>query len=124
MDSINIINNTKTQVIFMKVNPRQMEKMMKQMGMSQVPIEADEVIIRKSDGSEIVITSPDVQKIKMMGQESFQITGNIEERSGDNFSHDDVRMVAEQAGVSEEEATKALEEFGDIAEAILHLKKD
>jgi len=108
----------------MKVNPRQMEKMMKQMGMSQVPIEADEVIIRKSDGSEIVITSPDVQKIKMMGQESFQITGNIEERSGDNFSHDDVRMVAEQAGVSEEEATKALEEFGDIAEAILHLKKD
>ncbi|MBN2101827.1 MAG: nascent polypeptide-associated complex protein [Candidatus Aenigmarchaeota archaeon] len=108
----------------MKVNPRQMEKMMKQMGMSQVPIEADEVIIRKSDGSEIVITSPDVQKIKMMGQESFQITGNIEERSGEKFSNEDAKMVAEQACVSEEEATKALEEFGDIAEAILHLKKD
>ena len=107
----------------MKINPRQMEKMMKQMGMSQVPIDADEVIIKKSDGSEIVITSPDVQKIKMMGQESFQITGNIEERSGTKFSPEDVKMVAEQAGVSEEEAVKALEEFGDIAEAILHLKK-
>jgi NACalpha-BTF3-like transcription factor len=39
----------------MKINPRQMEKMMKQMGMSQVPIEADEVIIKKSYGGEIVI---------------------------------------------------------------------
>ena len=32
-------------------------------------------------------------------------------------------MVAEQTGVSEEEARKALEETGDLAEAIMRLKK-
>ena len=60
----------------------------------------------------------------MMGQESFQITGEIEERSEGKFSEDDIKMVAEQAGVSAEDAKKALLEFGDIAEAIIHLKKD
>jgi len=108
----------------MKINPRQMEKMMRQMGMSQQPLEAEEVIIKKSDGGEIVISNPDVQKVKMMGQESFQITGDIEERESSEFTDEDVEMVAEQAGVSKEEALKALQEFGDIAEAILHLKKD
>ena len=109
--------------MFMKINPRQMEKMMRQMGMSQQPIEADEVVIKKTDGNEIIISNPDVQKVKMMGQETFQITGNIEERESAKFGDEDVEMVSEQAGVSKEEATKALEEFGDIAEAILNLKK-
>ncbi len=107
----------------MKINPRQMEKMMKQMGMNTTQIDAEEVIIKKTDGTEIIITSPEVSKIKMMGQESFQITGNIEEKESSKFSDEDIDMVVEQSGVSREEATKALEEFGDIAEAILKLKK-
>ena len=123
-----VSRNIKKLVIFMKINPRQMEKMMKQMGMQSVQIEADEVIIKKSDGKEIVIRNPDVSRIKAMGQESFQITGDIEERASEeeddeDFSDEDVEMVAKQAGVSEEEARQALKEFGDIAEAILRLKK-
>ncbi|NOX71615.1 MAG: nascent polypeptide-associated complex protein [Candidatus Micrarchaeota archaeon] len=107
----------------MRINPRQMEKMMKQMGMQTTQISADEVIIKRSDGGEIIIRDPEVSKIKMMGQESFQITGTVEERQEPEFSEDDIMMVSEQAGVSKEEALKALEEFGDIAGAILHLKK-
>lgn len=110
----------------MKINPRQMEKMMKQMGMQTSEIDAEEVIIKKSDGSQIVVTSPEVSKVNVMGRESFQISGHIEERSAEDegFSDDDVAMVAEQTGVSKEDALKALEEFGDIAEAIMHLKKE
>jgi nascent polypeptide-associated complex subunit alpha len=58
----------------------------------------------------------------MQGQKSYQITGNAHTESA--ISEDDVKMVAEQTGASEENARKALEESnGDIAEAIMKLKK-
>ncbi len=44
-----------------KMNPRQMEKMMKQMGIQSQNIEADEVIIRCAD-KEIIITNPSIQR--------------------------------------------------------------
>ena len=56
----------------------------------------------------------------MMGQESLQISGEIEE---EGIPEEDIKIVAEQAKVSEKEAEKALKESnGDIAEAILKLK--
>ncbi len=111
-------------VLRMRINPRQMEKMMRQLGMNTVPIDAEEVIIKKRDGGEIIIRDPEVSKIKVMGNETFQISGTAEERESSKFTEEDIKMVSEQAGVSPEEAAKALEEFGDIAEAILRLKKD
>lgn len=107
----------------MKISPRQMERMMKQMGMHMSHIDAEEVIIKTSD-KEIVISNPEVSKINVMGQETFQITGEISERPREEFSEEDVEMVSEQAGVSLEEAKKMLKETKDIAEAILRLKKD
>ena len=103
------------------VNQRQMEKMMKQMGISQEEIDADEVVIKTKD-KEIVISSPHVTKVKMSGQETFQITGEISERSKDDFSDEDIDMIVDQTGASIEDAKKALEEEGDIAKAILKLK--
>jgi len=101
--------------------------MMKKMGIQQVDIPATEVII-KSEDKEIVITEPSVAKVNMMGQETFQISGNIQERESSSepeISEDDVKTVAEQAGVEIEEAKKALEESkGDLAAAILSLKKE
>ena len=58
----------------------------------------------------------------MMGQETFQISGEVEERESEDFTDEDVEMVAEKAGVSQDEARKALQEFGGIAEAIIGLK--
>lgn len=104
------------------INPKQLEQAMKRMGVKQEKIDATEVIIKTTSGN-LVIRDPEVMKVNMMGQESLQITGTIEEES--TISQEDIETVAEQAGVSEDEAKKALERNnGDLAEAILELKKE
>ncbi|MBN1792539.1 nascent polypeptide-associated complex protein [Candidatus Woesearchaeota archaeon] len=109
------------------VDPRQMRMAMKKMGLKQEEIEAREVIIRLED-REIVISNPQVSKVNMMGQESYQITGEEEERMLDStpeISDEDVKTVVDQTGASEGDARKAIEEHeGDLAEAIMSLKKD
>jgi nascent polypeptide-associated complex subunit alpha len=95
---------------------------MKRMGMQATQIDAEEVII-KTPEKDIVITNPQVTRMNAMGQDSFQIAGDIEERGKGKFSDDDVKMVMEKAGVGEAEARKALDEEGDIASAILKLVK-
>lgn len=111
------------------LNAKQMEKMMKQMGIQQEQIDADEVII-KTSGAEIVVSNPQVMKIRLGGQETFQISGEISEREKpetaeqkEKFSDEDAKLVAQQSGTSLEDARAALAETGDIAEAILRLKK-
>ncbi len=102
------------------MNPRQMNKMMQRMGIKQVEIEADEVII-KTSGKNIIIKNPQVSKVNMMGQETFQVVGDISEEAA--ITEEDIKTVAEQAKVSEEDAKKALEETeGDLAEAIVKLQ--
>ena len=97
--------------------------MMKQMGIQQVDIPATEVIIRTED-KEIVITSPSVAKVNMMGQESLQITGKLEEYEEEKITEEDIETVMEKADASKAEAKKALEDNdGDIAAAILSLKE-
>ena len=106
----------------MRINPKQVEKMMKRMGMQAVPIEAEEVVIKTSE-KDIVITNPQVTRVNAMGQDTFQIAGDVEERGHERFSDEDVQMVMDKAGVNEDEAKQALAEEGDIASAILKLKK-
>lgn len=107
----------------MPTNPKQMKKMMKQMGINMEEIDAEEVIIRKHD-EELIFRNPQISKIVAKGQETFQITGEYEtvEREVD-VSDDDVQLVAEQTGASEDDARKALKEAkGDIAEATMKLQ--
>jgi nascent polypeptide-associated complex subunit alpha len=108
-----------------KINPRQMQQMMRKMGIAQQEIDAKEVIIRCAD-KEIVITEPNVSKVNMMGQETFQVVGNIHEReisSEPEITEEDINTVMEQAGVDEEKAKEALKAAkGDIAKAILDLQ--
>ncbi|MEK6964475.1 MAG: nascent polypeptide-associated complex protein [Nanoarchaeota archaeon] len=111
--------------MFPGVNPRQMKQMMKQMGIQQQEIEAIEVIIRCAD-KEIVITNPQVSKVNMMGQKTWQVVGEEQERSLNtkpDINEEDVKTVMEQSGCTEEKAKVAIEEAnGDLATAILHLK--
>ncbi len=114
-------------MMFNMMDSRQLSKMMKQLGMQQEQIESEEVII-KTAGGEIVISEPQVMKIKVGGQETFQISGEISEREKpaeqkEKFSEEDAKLVAQQSGAGLDEARKALEETGDIAEAIMKLKK-
>ena len=102
------------------LNPKQIEQAMKKFGVKQIKIDAYEVIIKTKDKN-LIIRDPDVMKVNMMGQESLQITGKIEEEN--NISEDDVNTVSEQAKVSKEKARAALEKNnGDLASAILELQ--
>jgi len=104
------------------VNPKQMAGMMKKMGISQVNLPVRKVILEMADGN-LVIENPDVMKIKMQGQESYQITGEAIEEATESFSEEDIKLVVEKSGKSEDEARKALENSdGDIAEAIVELQ--
>jgi nascent polypeptide-associated complex subunit alpha len=105
------------------MDPRMMKQAMKRMGIQQEDIDARQVIIKLSD-REIVIDNPSVTKINMMGQDSFQIAGEISERMpGVEINEDDIATVMEQANVSHDDAKKAIEEAeGDLAKAIIGLK--
>ena len=108
------------------INPRDMAKAMKRLGIKQEEIEALEVIIRTAD-REIIIANPQVSKVNMMGQETFQVSGIIDERplsSEPEISEDDIKTVAEQTGASDKEAKLAIEKNnGDLAKAIMDLKE-
>src|SRR3989344_7145151 len=92
-----------------KIDPRKMQVMMKQMGINQEEIEASRVIIECSD-KKIIIEAPSIQKIKMQGQGSYQISGEEHEESNESFSEDDISLVMEKTGKSKDEVIQVLEE--------------
>jgi nascent polypeptide-associated complex subunit alpha len=105
------------------VNPRQARQMMKKLGISQVEIDASQVIIKCQDKN-IIINNPSVSKIKMQGSDNFQISGDVSEESAESFeiTEEDIKTVVEQTNCSEKSAIKALKRTeGDIAEAIISL---
>jgi nascent polypeptide-associated complex subunit alpha len=104
------------------INPKQMGQMMKRMGIKNEELEAKEAIIVLRNGKKIIISNPQIQSIEMQGHKTYTIAGEEHEESG--MPEEDIRMVAEQTGATKEQAKTALEEAnGDIAEAILKLKK-
>ncbi len=103
---------------------------MKQMSTEELRAERAEIFL--SGGKKLVIESPSAMKMQVMGQTTFQISGNVVEvgasLSGgegvDKFSEEDSAIVAEKTGKSLEEAKRALEGAnGDIAKAILSLSE-
>ena len=108
--------------MFGGINPKQMQGMMKKMGISQEEVDADKVTIEKKDGTIISIKNPSVLKVKVQGQTSFQISGEIEENvEGVGISEEDIKTIVEKTGCTKEEAKKTLERTKDLAEAILEL---
>ena len=108
-----------------RMNPRMMKKLQKQLQNSTEEIDATEVIIRTKE-KELYFSNPSVSAMNMMGQQSYQIVGDPQERSlgeqGTVIPQEDIELVASQAGVSEADAKTALEECnGEPAEAIIKL---
>ena len=100
---------------------RKMQQMMKQMGIDIQELDAEEVIIRTAD-EELVFTDAEVQRMDAQGQETYNIVGSpehrergaleestAEETAETAIPQEDIEMVADRAGVSEDEARKALE---------------
>ncbi|MEE9151333.1 MAG: nascent polypeptide-associated complex protein [Thermoplasmata archaeon] len=105
------------------INPKHMKAMMKKHGINIEEMEdVKEVIIKTSDKT-LIFRDAAVTCMDVQGQRTYQIVGTPEEVTSETgIPKEDILLVAEQAGVSEEEAKKALEECGgQPAEAIIIL---
>ncbi len=109
----------------MRGGNREMRRMLDRMGLEMKEVNNVQEVIIKTDTKEIIISKPAVTEMKAKDNSIFQvIADSYEERELEVpvFSQDDIMLVAQQANVSPEEATKALTEAkGDLARAILLL---
>ncbi|WP_297092938.1 nascent polypeptide-associated complex protein [Thermococcus sp.] len=109
----------------MGMNPRQMKKLMRQMGIKMEELEGVKEVIIRLENKEIIIREPAVTVITAQGEKSYQIIGPEEVRTVVSIPEEDIKLVMEQTGVDYDTAKKALEEAkGDLAEAILKLTEE
>jgi nascent polypeptide-associated complex subunit alpha len=119
-------------------NERQMQMMMRRLGMTTEPVEGvEEVLIRTRD-KELVFTGAEVTVLTVQGVRTYQVVGNPVSRGRTSDAtaphsagapsapsgpaEEDVTLVMEQAGVDRDEAISALQATdGAPAEAILRI---
>jgi len=106
-----------------KINPRQMNQMMRRLGINVKEIENVEKVIIQTDTKQYIFENASVTMMDAQGQKTYQITGKpqIVEKK-EEIPKADIDLVMEQTGKTKKEAEAALKETkGDIAEAILKL---
>jgi nascent polypeptide-associated complex subunit alpha len=118
-------------------NQRQMEQMMRRLGMTSEAVpEVEEVIVRTRT-KEHVFREPEVTVLTIQGVRTYQVIGEpvvrnraagrpesppISPPSRSGPPEEDIRLVMEQANVSREEAVEALfQAHGEPAEAIMQI---
>lgn len=114
----------------MRLDPRKLQQMVRQMKVEEIP--ATRVVIETPSGN-LVFDRPSVTVMAVPGAgKAYQVMGTPRQEAAGSPapaapagpSADDVVLVREQAGVTEEEAREALRQTGgDLAAAILKLKK-
>ncbi len=122
-------------------NQRQMELMMRRMGMKTEPIDDVQEVIVRTRTKEHVFSQPEVTILTVQGVRTYQVVGQPEIRargSGPSPTgspaastappaptgppEEDIQLVMDQAQVSREEAIEALfRAHGAPAEAIMQL---
>jgi nascent polypeptide-associated complex subunit alpha len=122
-------------------NQRQMEMMMRRLGMTSEPVADVEEVIVRTRTKEHVFAQPEVTVLTVQGVRTYQIVGQpvIRPRGAGAAAtgagsaaalpaapagppEEDVRLVMEQANVSHEEAVEALRQaHGEPAEAIMKI---
>ena len=107
------------------MNPKKMRQMMNQLGISVEDVEDVEEVVIKSASRDFIFKSPSVTIMNAQGQKTFQIAGTpqvIEKEVAVTISPEDIKLVANQAHVGEDEAKEALEACnGNLADAIMQL---
>ncbi len=105
------------------MSTRRALKALKRMGLNVKPMEGVEEVVFRVHGKELVVEDPQVFVVEMRGQKFFQVTGRLTERREEvEIPEEDIMLVAQQAGVSREEAEEALRKTGgDLAKAIILL---
>lgn len=118
-----------------RMNPKQMQAMMRRMGINQEELEDVVEVVIRTKTKELVFNSPAVAAVTMQGQKTYQIIGTPQERQpgkGQAASvesdaqagvpEEDIELVMSQTGCTATQARKALEESdGALAEAILKI---
>jgi len=119
-----------------KFSPRMLRRMQARMlgslGLDLKELGAAEEVLMVFEDKEVVIKGANVVEVKLEGERVFQIIGGeVIERAREEAveeyepSDEDVMLVANQAGVSEERAREVLKQVdGDLAKAILLLKSE
>ena len=118
-------------------NQRQMEQMMRRLGMTTEPVPDVEEVIVRTRSKEHVFQRPEVTILTVQGVRTYQVVGEAVVRPRGAASpsgspapgpaaagppEEDVRLVMEQANVSREEAVEALfQSKGEPAEAIMKI---
>lgn len=121
-------------------NARQMEQMMRRMGVSTEEIDGVEEVVIRTRTQEQVFRAPEVTVLTVRGVKTYQIVGQPELRARGapgapaaprsaaapsppaGASEEDLALVMEQTGATRDEATEALfRANGQPAEAILAL---
>ncbi|MCI4368764.1 MAG: nascent polypeptide-associated complex protein [Thermoplasmata archaeon] len=124
------------------MNPRQMQLMMRKLGMTSEPIDQVEEVIVRTRENEHVFQRPEVTVITMQGVRTYQVVGNPQIRkrgaapppsaasaaatgtptAPSGPPEEDIELVMSQAEVDRDEALAALREVdGAPAEAILKI---
>lgn len=105
------------------MNPKQLSQLMKRFGIDVQDIKNVEQVIIQTDTQQYIFDNAEVTVMDAKGQKTYQVSGKpriVEKKQG--IPEEDIALVAEKTGKSEEEAKKILEETdGDIAEAIMKL---
>ena len=109
-----------------KISPREANRMMQRMGMQVQQLDDVTRVIMETPTKRIIIDGPEVTTVTVQGQTVYQVGGGSvrEEGAGTQAAVEDVKLVASQAGVSQEQAAEALRQTsGDLAQAIVLLKQ-
>lgn len=106
------------------MDPKLVKMAMKRMGISQENVDASKVIIETKDKN-IVINNPEVSRVDMQGNISFQVSGAISEEEKEfKPSEEDIELIMEKTKAKKKEIIEILKKNnGDIAETILELSK-
>src|SRR2546428_6690103 len=100
--------------------------MMQRMGMQVQQLDEVTKVIMETPTKRIIIDNPEVAIVTVQGQTVYQVGGGTarEEGPAGASTQEDAKLVASQAGVSVDEAAKALQQSGgDLAQAIIVLKQ-
>lgn len=114
------------------MDPRQMRLAMKKLGMQTEEIDDVSEVIIRTKTKEYRFSRPAVVKVKMSGQEIYQVTGEpsvsepaaagAEVSAGPAILQEDVDLVVSQTGCSQDEARQALMQAdGRPADAIIRI---
>lgn len=108
------------------LSPREIKRLMKRMALEMEEIEDVKLAVLEKKDKRLIIENPQVMMLRLPGHTVIQIIGEVREEKVEEkieIPEEDVQLVASEAGVSIEEARRALEESGgDLARAIMLLE--